>query len=472
MILRLADLDWLSAPTDAPANTRFEGLIDPAGVTLVAELGGWMWGGESPAQAGAASVGLLDAGGLLDAAALGDLSGSAVSIQQVDMDGTLASAVTVGRYVVDALRVQDDGRKTLTLRDAHDNMDTTLNPGEFSASVTGQRDQVQPAVIGAVSNAPVLLTGSDGSVGWISDAPITVATLRDRADPMETGTFSMGTLNQQVRMQSPPIGPMTADVSSIGVSAGEPTPATLQQTLAEVFRRAGITAWSSADAAAIDTATGYAGIGYYAGRKVTVRQALAAILPSYGAWYYQDGTGTLRFTRIVAPEAAGAAHFALDASDLSEDLVFTNDAAPRLSRRMAWRPNARVMAESDYVTDLVDVPPSLRARLSSDYAGIVTAAGALPAEYRHAIDADPIISLFWREADAQAEINRIAALFSGARRLYVAKVKGDVAFDPRPGQTCLLTYPRYGLDTGRKLLVRRVERNPATGDVALYLWGA
>ena len=31
MTLRLADHDWLTASTDAPANTRFEGLIDPSG---------------------------------------------------------------------------------------------------------------------------------------------------------------------------------------------------------------------------------------------------------------------------------------------------------------------------------------------------------------------------------------------------------------------------------------------------------
>ncbi len=469
--IRLADHDYLSANTDTPANTRWEGLIDPGGVTITAQLGWWP-ANEQPAQAAAAQVRLLDPEGLLDSVALGDISGAAVAIEQVDLGGPYAAATSIARFVVDKLTVESDMRKTLHLRDAHDQLDNVLNPGEFTTSVTGQAGQVQPAVIGAVSNAPVLLTGSDGSVAWLADAPVSVAVLRDRADPMEAGTYSAGLNNQQLRMESPPIGPMTADLSSIGTSGGEPIPATLAQALREVFRRGGITAWSLTDAQAIDTATGYAGIGYYAGTKATVRQAMQAMLGSYGAWYYQDSTGTLRFARIVAPEAAGAADFELDGGDLSEDLTFTNDTAPALTTRMAYRPNARIMSESDYVTDLIDVPPSLRARLSSEYAGIVTAAGSVSTEYRSALEAPPFISLFWDEADAQAEVNRRAALYASQRRTYMAKVKGDVGCAPRPGQIGLMTYPRYGLEAGRKLLVRRVDRNPATGECTCYLWGA
>lgn len=469
--LRLADHDYLSAPTDVPANTRWEAMIDPSGVTITQQLGWWP-ANETPAQAAAATVNLLDPDGVLDGVALGDISGAPVAIEQVDVGGAYAGVTTIARFVVDKLTVASDMRKTLTLRDAHDELDNVLNPGEFSGSVAGIGGQTQPAVIGAVANAPVLLTGSDGSVGWLSDAPVQVAVLRDRGDPMEAGTYAPDTYNQQLKMQSPPIGPMTADLSSIGVTAGVPTPATLAQALREMFRRAGVTAWSLSDAQAIDTATGYAGIGYYAGNRQTVRAGIQAALLSYGAWYYQDATGTLRFARIVDPDMPGTADWDLDGSDLAEDLTFTNDTAPALTTRMAWRPNARIMAQSDFVTDMVDVPPALRARLASEYAGIVTASAAVSSEYRSALDAPPFISLFWREEDAQAEVNRRAALYTTQRRTYLAKVRGAVGFAPRPGQRVRLTYPRYGLSAGRNLLVRRVDRNPATGECTCYLWGA
>lgn len=471
-MIRIADHDWLSATTDAPANTRWEGLIDPSGVTTIAQLGFWPWE-SSPAQAAAANVRLLDAEGLLDAGAVGDLSGQAVELLQVPLDGgTLGSATPVARYVVDKLVVESDARKTLTLRDAHDALDKIINPGVFDDAVTGLAGQSQPMSIGAVFNAPALLTGSDGSVGWLADAPQAVAVLRDRGDALEPDTFQMDSFSQQVLLASPPIGPMTANLSSIGVVDGEPTPATLDQALREVMRRCAITAWSSDDAAALDAATGYRGIGLYAGSPVTARQALAMLLPTYGAWYWQDATGVLRFTRVLDPDDA-VADFSLDGNDLAEDLTFITDTAPGLTTRMAYQPTARVMAASDFVTDLVDVPPELRAQMSAPYSGVAIAAGAdaLPAEYRHALDADPMISLFWDAANAQAEIDRVIAMYAVVRRIYVVKVKGDVDLAPLPGQFCRITYLRYGLDAGRTLLVRRVDRNPATGECTLFLWG-
>lgn len=470
-VIRLADHDYLSASSDALANTRFEGLIDPSGVTTIAQLGFWPWA-DAAVQAGAAQVRLLDAGGVLDDAALSDLSGQAVALQQADLDGSLAAAVPVARYVADRLLVESDGRKTLILRDAHDALDKIINPSVFEDGVAGLAGQTQPMSIGAVFNAPVLLTGSDGSVGWLADAPQAVAVLRDRADAMEPGTWSMDAYQQQVLLNSPPLGPMTGNISSISASGGSPTPATLVQALREVTRRADITAWSSADAAAIDAATGYAGIGYYAGQPVTARAALAAMLATYGAWYWQDATGVLRIARIVDPETLPVA-LELDGGELSADVTCTTDTAPGLTARMAYQRNARVMRESEFVTDLMDVPSALRAQLSAPQGGIATAsmAWALPSEYRHALDAEPFPGLFWRAADAQAEIDRVVGLYLTVRRNWIVQLRGVPGLAPQPGQCCLLTYPRYGLAAGRKLLVRRVERNPATGDLKLTLWG-
>jgi len=43
--------------------------------------------------------------------------------------------------------------------------------------------------------------------------------------------------------------------------------------------------------------------------------------------------------------------------------------------------------------------------------------------------------------------------------------------DVQPGQVGRITYPRYGLESGKNVLVRSVERNPTTGDVVLNVWG-
>lgn len=469
--VRMADHDWLSAESDTPASARFEGIVDATGITTLAAIAFWPWGGDAPAQGGAARVRVLDADGVLDTLAQSDVTAVPVAVRLGTRDGTFAGSTAVARYVCAGIEIEDDGRKTLHLTDAHDDLDEPLNRGVFLPSIPSLAWRPQPVVIGAVASVPALPANSDGSVAFLTDAQLAyVESVLDRGDALEAGTWSLDPSSQQLLLEQPPVGPVTADCSSIG---GAMQPATLEQFLREVFRRIGKAAWSSADAAAIDAATGYAGVGFFAGDAVSVRAALAAVLPSYGAWWWQDGEGVLRFARIVDPAATaeGDLAFDLDAADLAQDLVYIADAAPNLTRRMAYRPNARVLTPSDLVTDLVDVPHARRVELTSQYRGLVYGAGALPTRYSHADTAAPFVSTFWYQADAQAEIDRVIALYATPRRLYRWSVRGDATLAPTPGQVGRITYPRYGLDAGKQVLVRAIERNPATGDVVLTLWG-
>lgn len=469
--VRLADRDWLTAGTDTPAHARFEGVIDTAGLTTLAAIAFWPWGGAAPMNGAAARVRVLDADGLLDALAQADVARVPVAVRMGTLDGTLAGSTAVARYNCAGLQVESDGHKVLHLMDAHADLDEPLNRGVFLPNIPALAWRPQPVVIGAVASVPALSANSDGSVAFLADAPLahTEAVL-DRGDPLEPGTWDTDPTGQQLLLEQPPVGPVTADCSSLGATM---QPATLQQFLAETFRRIGKAAWSAADAAAIDAATGYAGVGYYAGDTVSVRDAVAAVLPSYGAWWWQDGEGVLRFARTVDPGGVPAAELAFDlqAADLAEDLVYLPDMAPNLSRRMAYRPNARVLRPGDLVTDLVDVPPARRIELCSPWRGLVYGAGALPERYAHADTAAPFISTFWYASDAQVEVDRVIGLYAVPRHLYRWAVKGDRTLAPTPGQVGRITYPRYGLAGGKQVMVRSIERNPATGDVVLTLWG-
>lgn len=468
--VRLSDLDWLSTTTDAPANTRWEGVIDAAGITTLAELGFWAWGGNASMQGDAAQCRVMDPDGLLDALALGDASGVPVEMRQADADGSLASSTAVARFVLDRIEIEGDGHKRVLLRDAHDDLDLPLSRSQFLPNIPALAWRPMPVVIGAVASAPALLANSDGSVGFLADAPLAeVSTVMDRGDPMEAGTWSLDPNSQQLLLDSPPVGPVVADCSSIGAGM---TPATLEQALRAVFGRIGKAAWSSADAAAIDTATGYAGLGYYAGDSVSVRQALAGILPSYGAWWWQDADGVLRFARVTDPDAAVSEDFDLDWAELGSDLVAVPDLAPNLTRRMAYRPNARPLSASELVTDLVDVPVWRRQELMGLWRGVAYGGGTLASRYRRADTAAPFVSVFWRAQDAQTEIDRVVGLYAVERRFYVWHVAGDATFSLQPGQIGRITYPRYGLDAGRNVLVRSRQRNPITGETIITFWGA
>lgn len=467
-VVRLADSDWLTAPGDTPANVRFEGLV-AEGLTLVSEISFWPWGGESLIQTSAAECLVLDAEGLLDGLAQGGVSGLPVQIRTGPEDGMLNDTVPVFRFAVDRIEINDDGSKTLHFKDAHDDLDGTINRGVFLPNIPALAWKPQPVVIGAVASVPAMGANSDATAMFVADAPIYADTVMDRGDTLEPGTFSVSPDGQQLLMKSPPVTPVVADLSSIGPGQ---QPATLRQAMADIMGRLGKTAWVAADCAAIDGETGYAGIGYYAGSAVTGRDAMNAILPSYGAGCYQDPSGPLRFTRVIAPETSGAAPaFDLSEADLAEDLLCVPDDAPNLTRRMAYRPNAQALSASDLVTDVVDVPQWRRDELVGLFRAQVYGAGALHPHYRRADAADPVVSLFWRSVDAQAEIDRVVGIYRDQRFFYQVTVRGDQQLAPLPGQIGRLTYSRYGLADGKSVLVRRVERNPATGDVVLTLWG-
>lgn len=465
---RLADADWLSAPGDSPANARYEGLV-AEGVSLVQELSFWPWGGDPVSQTAAAECVVADAEGMLDGLALSGGSGASVQILLVDETAMLADAAPVFRCAIDQIEINDDGSKTLHLRDAHDYLAQPINRGVFLPNVASLAWKPQPVVIGAVASVPAAGANSDATSMFLADGPVYVDAVMDRGDLMEPGTFEVAPDHQQLLMKSPPVMPVVVDLSSVGAGMA---PATLSVAVAEIMGRLGMGAWSAADCAAVDAASVYAGVGYYAGTSITGRDALNAILPSYGAGCYQDATGVLRFVRVVAPESyEGLPAFELTDDHMASDLVGVPDEAPNLTRRMAYRPNAQALGASDLVTDVVDVPQARRDELTALYRGQVFAAGPLDAHYRRAEAADPVISLFWRAADAQAEIDRVVAIYQRQRFFYQVTVRGDQQLAPLPGQIGRLYYSRYGLADGKPVLVRRVERNPATGDVVLTLWG-
>ena len=464
--LRLSDVHYLTAPTDDPSNTRYEGFIAPSGLDLLSEVGFWPWADAVSPRGGSAQFSVYTPEGLFDAVAGEDV---AVAIKTVDAQGALASATQLGRFVLDSVEVEADARMRVRLRDAHDDLDEPVNPGVFLPSIPQLAWQPQPLVIGAVASVPLLPANNDGTVGFMADAPIAaVDAVLDRGDALEAGTWSL-TSGNQLLLESPPLGPVIADVSTIGAGM---VPASLQLALHQVFSRVRKSAWSSADAAAIDAATGYAGIGYYVGSGAqSARQARDTMLASYGSAAYQATDGTVRCVRLVDPDAV-AHSLELDPALLGEDLVVVPDAAPNLTRRMAYRPNAAPMEAGEFVTDLVDVPMQRRQELMGLYRGLVYSARPLAARYAAAERRPPFISLFWHAQDAQSEIDRICGLYAVERNFYRWSIAGQPSLALVPGQIVRVSYPRYGLAAGRNLLVAGIQRNPVTGRVTLRMWGA
>ena len=250
-------------------------------------------------------------------------------------------------------------------------------------------------------------------------------------------------------------------------------PITLEGFAREVLQtRGGLRSdqWSAADAAAIDTATGY-GLGFSATEPVSVGQALQAALVGFGACYWQDRAGVIRFTRLIDPASQTPTGTITQDSMLS-DLAVSRDDAPGLTAQIAGRRNYTVLNDTDFVTDFVEVPLALRKTLGRRFRAIRTTGVPFPSEYAHARGAtDPLETLIDEPESLQAEIDRVAALYQTVRYFYQLDVPFEALSGYELGQTWTLEYPRYGLDAGKDCLIVAITEDHVNEIATLRLWG-
>lgn len=375
----------------------------------------------------------------------------------------------IARYTADSVEVVDDVRKIIHLRGAHPALDKPLSRAQFLPNVPILAGQPMPVVIGAVASIPCKPANADGSIAFLCDSALaSVTAALDRGDPLTpVDDYALDPSGQQLLLANAPLMPTVVDGSTIAADTG----ATLEQAMRDIMGRVGEDRWLLASAQAIDAATGNAGIGYYDAAGGSGRDALARILPSFGAWWY-DHDGAIAFARLVDPDDTADVDLVFDlaAGDAIADVTIVPDLAPNLTRRFGYRPNAYIHGAGDLVTDLEDVPPARRIELTSACRGEVYGRAPLPARYAHADSNPPFVSVFWDAADAQAELDRTLALYRIERNFYPWRLN-DADFAGKPGDVGRITYPLHGLEAGRKVLIVDVQRNLGTGEVTLTLWG-
>lgn len=229
--------------------------------------------------------------------------------------------------------------------------------------------------------------------------------------------------------------------------------------------------WSDTDAAAIDTATGYTGSGYCAIQQATTRDAIAEILDGYTASMFLDRSGVLRVKRLIAPEsvAVGSRYGELRTTRMLSDLIPQRDDAPGLTRSMGARKNELVLSDADLDTADADVTLRVRRRLARTHRYIQTTGTPLAAGYEHAEVADYIGTRLVMSADAQAEADRIGAIYASGRSFYTV----DVVYqdDLEVGDVLTVYYPYYGFSEGVALMVVGIEEDRIAQRMTLTLWG-
>lgn len=259
----------------------------------------------------------------------------------------------------------------------------------------------------------------------------------------------------------------TTDQEAEGVPTDDLAGITLADYFNEILVKrhgADASAYNTADLEAIDDETGYV-FGVHIPDAINVDDALQLPLDSFGACLSDGGDGTIRVARLIAPEDVG------DSEGVEFEFTRTNmfgppdpqsAMAPGLTTNFGCRRNWTVFSSTDFVDDYdpvtgIDAATRERFKRISQY--IVAAATDLHAMYRDAQDAGELSTLLDRVVHAQTEVDRIAAIFAICRRLYILKAKTESAPPAlRFGSIVKCTYPRYGFDAGKNLIVFEATR--------------
>jgi hypothetical protein len=242
--------------------------------------------------------------------------------------------------------------------------------------------------------------------------------------------------------------------------------------------------WASSDAAAIDLATGYHSLGNFISQPTTVRNALQPALDSCGCDLYIDRSGVVRIARLIDPTSVvplgvidesvimGTPTGNISGSQQMSMIGIAADLAPGLSTQFGARRNNKVFTDGDFgATSLADCPNSVRALLKLPFQAIAASGQQLSPTYVYAQQAGAVASVFDDVAEAQSEIDRICALYAVLRNFYYVPVVSALAQNYDIGQVWTLKYPRYGLGTGKPVMIVGISEVPTSEMVTLICWG-
>lgn len=235
---------------------------------------------------------------------------------------------------------------------------------------------------------------------------------------------------------------------------------TLANYTSEVINRRGLPAeiLSISDLSAVDP--NGEPIGFYAEEPITALAALRAPLDSFAADLFCDREGRYRFAKLRDPEGE-TPDLLLDPNNiaLDERISFEVDEAPGLTLSAAAGRQWFRYRDSDFADD-PSISLSTKQELKRAFRFVRSATVEIgedgqtwPSYYRHAINAEPLSTVFDEAESAQAMIDFVAEIYRKVRLFVTVPVWLEAGEFVELDQVARLVYPRYGFDQGKNCLV-------------------
>lgn len=206
----------------------------------------------------------------------------------------------------------------------------------------------------------------------------------------------------------------------------------------------------------------------------TLAETLGKLMGRMG-WAGFTRLGMFEIARFDEPGIAPVAYF--DQLDISSARIerqrLPSGIDPIVSRlRVTFGHNFTVMTNDEIVGDVLENQPNRAAFLQQPFRTVATAdadALEIEADHRLAKQTEPFVLYFVDADDAQAEHDRLFALYGVERALYRFTVKGLLHWID-VGHTVHLTYPRWDLHDGRYGVVVEVDLDAPANETTLTVF--
>lgn len=380
----------------------------------------------------------------------------------------------VGTYHIDTVRNSGENFIVLSMVSKMVYLDKNTSNGNYSDTLEydGNQGQSRPISIGHFYNAPLKFVDDLDNIFEAnneSDA-LTIDAAYDNYDPFVLTTdytveAIVDTGGYGINLVNPPVGVITADINGGDYNG----------LLTEY---AGLDVSDIDEDSLDDIDTDWGGdYGAYISEPSNIRNLVEQFIIAHCGYIYINQSGQLAFGYLKLP-AVTADYTASQYYISSDGVDIEPDTAPGLSDGVASMKNWHVFTEGDVEGT---VPIVDRDKVTKDfqsyYRSAVTTSGSDTFDdfYAHARNGDYIETLCADSDKAEDLITHLETLYDEPRKFYSFEIiVSDLltAMTMNIGKTIELTWPRWGLDSGKNLLIAKIDySNLLQRKIKIVGWG-
>lgn len=427
------------------------------------------------ASVAAGNISLNNGDRSLDSMVNESFRGQSITVKQGDIGANYSDMTLVFQGRIDQL-VFDTDTTHIQISRSDASLDLPLQPKTFSGAGDKEggadmKAKRKPLCYGVVYNVPLpLLDDSNASSRpeyFVHDGGVNAITQVYFAGAAKTSGVDYNTLTASnvttVELLATPAGQVTADVQGDSVGGYVNYVASIIKRIAEDDIKLYDSQINASAFSSVDTAAPYPAGLYINTSDVTRRDALHMLSQSIRAAVYVDRLEQLTIAIINEP-AASADHSIDESTILSVKMV----SRPPALKEVTWgyQPNEQIQSESDLAGSVTYA----RKQFLAEKHRLVVATDGTVARIEPYAETFRVDSRLSDSANAQTVANAFLALHAPEKNMYEISGKG-IDFGIDLGETVAVTWPRFGMDSGKNLLVVKIFINASNDTYTLSCWG-